>query len=36
LVSDKTVKNHIANIFAKLDISARAQIAVYAVRKGIA
>jgi two-component system NarL family response regulator len=36
LVSDKTVKNHIANIFSKLEISARTQIAVYVVRNGIA
>ncbi len=36
LVSDKTVKNHIANIFSKLDVSARTQIAVYAIRNGIA
>lgn len=36
LVSDKTVKNHIANIFTKLDVSARTQIAVYAIRNGIA
>ncbi len=35
LVSDKTVKNHIANIFSKLDVSARTQIAVYAIRNGI-
>lgn len=35
LLSDKTVKNHIANIFAKLDVSARTQIAVYAIRNGI-
>ena len=36
LVSDKTVKNHIANIFSKLEITARTQIAVYVVRNGIA
>ncbi len=36
LVSDKTVKNHIANIFSKLRVSARTQIAVYVVRNGIA
>lgn len=35
LLSDKTVKNHIANIFAKLDLSARTQIAVYAIRNGL-
>jgi|SRR5579884_478838 len=35
LVSDKTVKNHIANIFSKLELSARTQIAVYVVRNGI-
>ncbi len=35
LVSDKTVKNHVANIFAKLNVSARTQIAVYVIRNGI-
>ncbi len=35
LLSDKTVKNHIANIFSKLDVCARTQIAVYAIRNGI-
>lgn len=35
MLSDKTVKNHIANIFSKLNLSARTQIAVYALRNGI-
>lgn len=35
MLSDKTVKNHIANIFAKLDLTARTQIAVYAIRNGL-
>lgn len=34
-VSDKTVKNHVSHIFSKLDISARAQAAVHAVRAGL-
>lgn len=34
-VSDKTVKNHIANIFSKLNLNARTQVAVYAIREGI-
>jgi len=35
-VSSKTVKNHISNILAKLQISNRIQAAVYAVKSGIA
>ncbi|HZT13234.1 MAG TPA: response regulator transcription factor [Candidatus Baltobacteraceae bacterium] len=35
LVSDKTIKNHIANIFSKLNVTARTQIAIYAFRNGI-
>ncbi|NOY55077.1 MAG: response regulator transcription factor [Actinobacteria bacterium] len=35
-ISKKTVKNHLASIFAKLDVSDRAQAAVEAIRLGIA
>ena len=35
-LSEKTVKNHISRIFTKLNISARTQAAVHAVRVGIA
>jgi DNA-binding NarL/FixJ family response regulator len=35
-ISSKTVKNHISNILAKLQIENRIQAAVYAVRRGIA
>jgi len=34
-LSDKTVKNHVSHIFSKLDISARSQAAVHAVRIGL-
>jgi DNA-binding NarL/FixJ family response regulator len=34
-LSEKTVKNHISRIFSKLDISARTQAAVHAIRVGI-
>jgi DNA-binding NarL/FixJ family response regulator len=34
-LSDKTVKNHVANIFAKLNVKARTQIAIYALRNGL-
>ncbi|MFN2461132.1 MAG: LuxR C-terminal-related transcriptional regulator [Candidatus Velthaea sp.] len=34
-LSDKTVKNHISRIFAKLHITARTQAAVYAIRTGL-
>jgi DNA-binding NarL/FixJ family response regulator len=34
-LSDKTVKNHVSNILAKLSISARAEAAAYAIRSGI-
>jgi DNA-binding NarL/FixJ family response regulator len=34
-LSDKTVKNHVSNILAKLSISARAEAAAYAIRAGI-
>jgi DNA-binding NarL/FixJ family response regulator len=36
LLSEKTVKNHISRIFDKLQITARTQAAVYAIRTGIA
>jgi two-component system response regulator DegU len=34
-LSEKTVKNHISRIFSKLNISARTQAAVYAIRTGL-
>jgi DNA-binding NarL/FixJ family response regulator len=34
-LSEKTVKNHISRIFSKLNICARAQAAVHAIRMGI-
>ncbi|MGZ3498801.1 MAG: LuxR C-terminal-related transcriptional regulator [Vulcanimicrobiaceae bacterium] len=36
LLSEKTVKNHISRIFTKLNITARTQAAVHAIRVGIA
>lgn len=35
-LSDKTVKNHISHILAKMNLSARTQVAVYALRAGLA
>jgi DNA-binding NarL/FixJ family response regulator len=35
-LSDKTVKNHISHILAKLNLSARTQVAIRALRDGIA
>jgi DNA-binding NarL/FixJ family response regulator len=35
-LSEKTVKNHISRIFSKLQINARSQAAVHAIRAGIA
>jgi non-specific serine/threonine protein kinase len=35
VISERTVERHVANIFAKLDLSARSQIAVFAVEKGL-
>jgi DNA-binding CsgD family transcriptional regulator len=35
-LSDKTVKNHISHILAKLHLTARTQVAVHALRAGIA
>jgi DNA-binding NarL/FixJ family response regulator len=34
-LSDKTVKNHISHILAKLNLTARTQVAVLALRKGL-
>jgi DNA-binding NarL/FixJ family response regulator len=34
-LSDKTVKNHISHVLAKLKLSARTQIAIHALRAGI-
>lgn len=35
LISEKTVKNHVSNIFKKLDVSDRTQAAVYAIKSNI-
>jgi DNA-binding NarL/FixJ family response regulator len=35
-LSDKTVKNHVSHIFAKLNVSTRTQVVVYAIRSGLA
>lgn len=35
-VSDKTVKNHISHIFAKLNVSTRTQVVIHAIRSGLA
>lgn len=34
-ISEKTVKNHISNIFRKLDINDRTQAAIYAIKHGL-
>jgi DNA-binding NarL/FixJ family response regulator len=34
-LSEKTVKNHVSKIFSKLNISARSQAAVHAIRTGL-
>jgi DNA-binding NarL/FixJ family response regulator len=34
-LSEKTIKNHVSRIFSKLNISARAQAVVYAMRTGM-
>ncbi len=34
-ISDKTVRNHISNIYAKLSVTGRAQAVLYAAREGI-
>jgi two-component system response regulator DegU len=35
-LSERTVKNHISRIFSKLNVSARTQAAVYAIKSGLA
>jgi len=35
IVSEKTIKNHVSRILSKLKLSARAAVAVYAVRNGL-
>ncbi len=35
VISEKTVKNHIANIFSKLNVNDRTQAILYALRKGL-
>ena len=35
VISEKTVKNHTANIFAKLQVNDRTQAVLYALRKGL-
>ncbi len=35
VISEKTVKNHIANIFSKLQVNDRTQAVLYALRKGL-
>ena len=35
IISEKTVKNHIANIFSKLQVNDRTQAVLYALRKGL-
>lgn len=34
-ISEKTVKNHVSNIFRKIEVSDRTQAAVYAIKNGI-
>jgi DNA-binding NarL/FixJ family response regulator len=34
-LSDKTVKNHISHVLAKMNLTARTQVAVHAIRAGI-
>jgi len=35
-LSEKTIKNHISRIFSKLNVQARTQAAVYAIKTGMA
>ena len=35
VISEKTAKNHIANIFSKLQVNDRTQAVLYALRKGL-
>ena len=34
-ISERTVKNHVSNIFKKLDVTDRTQAAVFAIRNGL-
>jgi DNA-binding NarL/FixJ family response regulator len=34
-LSEKTVKNHISRIFSKLNVTARTQAAIHAIKNGI-
>jgi DNA-binding NarL/FixJ family response regulator len=34
-ISERTVKNHISNIFKKIDVSDRTQAAVFAIKNNI-
>ena len=34
-ISERTVKNHVSNIFKKIDVTDRTQAAVFAIRNGI-
>ena len=34
-ISEKTVRNHVSNMYAKLQIYDRSQAVLYAVRKGL-
>ena len=34
-ISERTVKNHISNIFKKIEVSDRTQAAVFAIKNGI-
>jgi DNA-binding NarL/FixJ family response regulator len=34
-ISDKTVRNHVSNMYEKLNVYDRTQAALYAVRKGL-
>ena len=34
-ISDKTVRNHVSNMYEKLNISDRSQAVMYAVRRGL-
>jgi DNA-binding NarL/FixJ family response regulator len=36
VISERTVRTHVSNILAKLDLSSRTQAALWAVREGLA
>jgi DNA-binding NarL/FixJ family response regulator len=36
VLAEKTVKNHITRIFSKIQVTARTQAAIYAIRNGLA